>query len=186
MASKALPSQEVLRQLLEYDPETGALTWKERSRDWFTSNVQYKIWNKRYAGTPALSHIDAYGYATGAILGANYKAHRVIWMMENGFDPMMIDHINGDRSDNRLANLRSVDERQNGRNQARRKDSSSGVTGVCWGAHVGKWMAYINVGGRANRRRIHIGVYPDFDDAVAARKAAEKAHGFHANHGRKD
>lgn len=184
MATKPLPSQEVLRQLLDYDPETGALTWRERERSMFRTDRQFKTWNARYAGAPALGSVDAHGYLVGSVLGSSVKAHRVIAKLVSGVDPDCIDHINGDRSDNRWSNLRGVSHEENGKNQARRRDVTSGATGVCWGAHVGKWMSYIWIGGRAERKRVHLGLFDDFDAALVARKEAEAKYGFHENHGR--
>lgn len=96
----------------------------------------------------------------------------------HGVDPDDIDHINGDPSDNRLENLRNVSHEVNGRNLARRKNNTSGVTGVS--RHGSKWVARIC----PSRRTIYIGIFDSFDDAVAARRAAEVKYGYHPNRGR--
>lgn len=88
--------------------------------------------------------------------------------------PGSIDHINGDRDDNRISNLRDVPQVINQRNQGRHRSNKSGRTGVCWGTKRQCWLAYIKV----NDRQIALGGFSKFDDAVKARIAAEKKYGF--------
>lgn len=96
-----------LRQLVEYDPETGSLIWKQRD-----GNARL---NSKLAGKPAFAQLSD-GYLTGRIKGKNYKAHRIAWAVAYGEWPQgQIDHINGDRSDNRLPNLRVVSNSENGK-----------------------------------------------------------------------
>ncbi|MFD2248971.1 hypothetical protein [Pseudochelatococcus lubricantis] len=97
-----------------------------------------------------------------------------------GADPDEIDHVNGIRSDNRFNNLRNVDHAANTRNVALHSSNTSGVIGVSWAKRECRWRASI----KANNRERHIGYFRDFEDAVAARKAAERQFGFHKNHGR--
>lgn len=179
MAAKALPAQSVLDQLLSYNPETGELFWKERGPEWIDDLRIRNTWNTRYARKPALNGLETQGYRVGAVLGDHFKAHRVIWKLVTGEDADQIDHIDGDRSNNRWANLRNVCQSDNQRNARMRSDNSSGVVGVYWYPHervTGKWLATI--------RGRHIGIFSEFDEAVAARKAAEVENGFHENHGR--
>jgi hypothetical protein len=185
MATGTLPDQDVLLQLLDYDPETGVLTWKYRGPEWFnetqarTSEHTAKIWNQRYAETKALASINGNGYCSGSVLSIKTTAHRVIWKMETGEDADTIDHNNGNQTDNRWGNLRSVPVAVNMRNCKRRVDNTTGHVGIYWYPHeraTGKWLA--KIGSK------HIGYFDSFDDAVAARKAAEITHNFHPNHGR--
>lgn len=186
MASRDLLSQDVLSQLLGYNPETGILTWKPRDPVWFggtpgrSSAHACALWNKRYSGIEALSHVDAYGYKTGAILGYTCKAHRIVWLLETGVVPTQIDHINGVRTDNRFHNLRDVSAAENSKNIGRSKANQSGVVGVVWDKRAFKWIAQIGMNGAPKQ----IGRYDLFWDAVAARQKAEKEMGFHENHGR--
>ncbi len=171
----------VLREFLDYDAETGKLAWKPRDRRWFSSDRAHTIWNVRFAGKPAFT-ADSCGYRIGAVFRITLKAHRVIWMIVHGeWPPEDVDHINGVRSDNRLANLRAVSRSVNLHNVAKRSDNLSGVTGVHWHAKANKWAAEIKVDGAA----LYLGLFETVEAAAEARKRAEAAHGYHENHGRK-
>lgn len=180
MAVKALPAQDVLHQLLSYDPETGKFTWLPRSVDGFATLRAGRLWNTIHAGAPAFTGIHPNGYAEGRINGVRFKAHRVAWKYFYGSEPGEIDHINGDRADNRIANLREVERVDNTRNRAQYANSKTGVPGVVWHKPSGKWLAKIGL----NYKTIHLGTFDEFHEAVAARKAAELEYGFHRNHGR--
>jgi len=91
-----------------------------------------------------------------------------------------VDHINGDRSDNRWQNLRVVSVKENCRNRAKSGTSTNAVMGVTWRRQNGMWQA--KIGGTKNRQ--HLGWFDNHEDAVRARKSAEKRAGYHANHGR--
>lgn len=177
MASNALPSQEVLRQLLRYEPSTGKLFWKERTGG--KSEKHTKTWNSRNAGTEAFPTIHKQGYRKGTLLGVTVLAHRVAWAIQTGVWPdEQVDHINGMKSDNRWENLRQVTNSENCRNMPIPKHNTSGVLGVYT---EGKgWKAAIQVGGK----NIHLGCFRSLSDAAQARKEAENKYGYHANHGR--
>jgi hypothetical protein len=99
--------------------------------------------------------------------------------MVYGDEPQDIDHINGNRRDNRIANLRAVDRRENMRNARLRSNNTSGIVGVTFSRDRKKWVAQINDG-----KVRSLGRFDKFEDAVEARKAAERRAGFHPNHGR--
>jgi hypothetical protein len=125
--------------------------------------------------------IKSHGYRGVRINGKLYRAHRIIWAMHTGQWPEdELDHINGDRLDNRLENLRPVSCQENMRNAKRYCNNKSGVMGVYWHKAAGKWRAQIMVNGR----QIHLGYFAAKEEAIAARKAAETMYGFHENHGR--
>ena len=182
---KSLPSPELLHKLLRYNPETGDLFWRERTPDMFTSNRQAAehscaVWNAKFAHKEALTS-PSNGYRRGIVLGRHHLAHRVAWAMHHGEWPQSaIDHVNGVRCDNRITNLRDVDQSTNMRNTQRMKNNTSGQTGVSWSKVNNKWNAYISASGK----RKYLGFFTDISDAVAARKAAELEHGYHPNHGR--
>jgi hypothetical protein len=98
-------------------------------------------------------------------------AHRIAWLLYYGKWPKdQIDHINGDKSDNRIVNLREATNSQNGKNLKLSINNKTGVTGVAFDRQTQKWRAYI----RVNFKMINLGRYMDFEDAVIARKSAEK------------
>lgn len=171
---------EILRALLHYDPATGALTWRERPLSMFPDERSGKIWNTRYAGRPALTARSSAGYLKGHVLGVQLQAHRVAWAIHHGSWPSdKLDHENHARDDNRLDNLADATDATNARNQKRSAANTSGATGVSFFQRHQKWVAYIRAGGR----RVHLGRFDVFADAVAARRNAEIAFGYHANHG---
>lgn len=183
MAIRALPSQEVLRQLLDYDPQTGALTWRERPVESFSGKRRVavaKCWNARFAGQPALNIEHGNGYFSGSIGKVRVYAHRAAWKLATGDDPEFVDHINGNRQDNRLANLRSVTRAENAKNKCTPRTNTSGYVGVSFCKQDQRWEAYIGDG----VTRARLGKFVHIGDAIAARKNAEARHGYHENHGR--
>jgi hypothetical protein len=178
MAKSDLPPADVLRQLLRYEPETGKLFWLERPREMFGTEVRQRQWNTRHAGTEAFIYSEPSGYLCGQIFSKRQRAHIVAWAISYGEAPSgTIDHINHDPSDNRLCNLRQVTQTANSRNQAMRKNNTSGITGVF--RFRGKWGASITV----DRKALHLGYFETIQEAAAARQAAERKYGFHENHG---
>lgn len=174
------PSPDMFKRLLRYEPETGKLFWRERSRDLFSTDSSTRSWNTRFAGKEAFASAHGEGYLVGAVFNRLYLAHRVVFALAHGRWPTEVDHINGDRTDNRLANLREVTRAENNRNMKRPIGNFSGTTGVAWYPTKAKWRAYINADGLSS----HLGYFASREDAVAARKAAERRHGYHTNHGR--
>ena len=125
MPQKELPPVELLRKLLTYDPETGIFVWNPRGPSDFIGSAGHGAawkaanWNAQRAGKRAFS-LRADGYLAAHFLGAMYRAHRIAWAMHYGEEPSgKIDHINGDRTDNRIVNLRVVSDTGNARNMAR-------------------------------------------------------------------
>lgn len=181
-----LPTPEMLRQVLRYDPETGELTWLKRDVSLFTApgkpaDGQARAWNSKMAGKPAFQCKNKAGHLTGRVFGKTMLAHRVAWAIHFGTWPAdQIDHINGCGSDNRIGNLRDVSDAENKRNLRLRASNKSGVPGVFYWEKWSKWVARICIGGKSK----HIGLFATRDEAVAARLMAERALGFHPNHGR--
>lgn len=159
--TKPLPPLETVSAYLTYDPDAGHLKWRVSS-------------GRAKAGMVA--GCEAKGYVLIGIQGRLLKAHRLAWLLHYGKEPKGdIDHINGVRSDNRIANLREASHSQNMHNRVADKDNRSGVKGVCWNKWKQKWMAYVN--GK------HIGYFLSKSDAESAVKAArENLHGAFACH----
>jgi hypothetical protein len=181
------PKAEDLPNLLEYDPNSGKLFWKARVPGMFHSEARddpdamCRSWNTRYAGKEAFISIDENGYKRGKLFGVSCKAHRAVWAICTGEWPKgHIDHIDGDTGNNRIGNLRNVTRPENMKNMKLMKSNKSGVMGVSWSSRDKVWKAAIGV----DNRKIHLGNYKEFDDAVMARMRAEKEYGFHPNHGR--
>ena len=150
-------TQEYLRDVLHYDELTGIFTWKK--------NTGKKRMVGKVAGNPTK------GYWEVAINKRQFKAHRLAWLYVYGEWPKTrdIDHINLDKLDNRIANLREATRAQNNINAPVARNSKSGVRGVCWHSQSNKWRAYVKI----NDRQKSLGLYHDFDEACAARKTAE-------------
>lgn len=181
MAERQLPSIDLLRQLLRYEPETGKLFWKERSVEMFKTDDARgaewcaKRWNKKHAGRAALTAPTTKGYLHGHIFRIKVRAHRVIWAIVHGDWPVEeIDHINCDPSDNRIANLRLASRAENQRNKFAYRNNTSGLKGVSWHSGRSKWAAYIRVKGKT----IYLGLFAAKHDAhLAYQNASEKYHG---------
>ncbi len=165
-------TQERLKEVLNYDPETGYFTW--------TVDPNFKT---SFVGKMA-GWVDHYNegqnsYVKIMIDCHAYKAHRLAWLYMYGRMPSgHIDHLNHTGTDNRILNLRDVSQADNNRNASMRKDNKSGVVGV--GREGSDWRAYI----RHEGKQYALKRTKDFFEAVCARKSAEIKYGFHENHGR--
>lgn len=183
MATKLLPTPEQLRQLLRYEPDTGKIFWRERTPDLFrdgarkSARTACKQWNTRHAGKEALACIDANGYRHGTALSISMAAHRVIWAIHYGEWPQdEIDHKDGDRSNNRIGNLRAATSALNKMNRALRRDNKTGTPGITWHHREKRWRARIG-------SHKSLGYFLTKDEAVAARRKAERELGYSARHG---
>jgi hypothetical protein len=118
-------NQQLVRDLLYYDPETGKLFWKKRDISYFSGSYPcgaWCTWNKRFADKEAFTSFDKNGYLLGKIFGKSYRAHRIIWLWVYGKFPLEeIDHINHIKTDNRIINLRDVDKFINNQNRINSK-----------------------------------------------------------------
>lgn len=120
------------------------------------------------------------GYCKIRIGGKRLQAHRVAWYMYYQEWPTLdIDHINGDKTDNRFLNLREVTRAQNALNRRRNANNKTGIMGVFLIASKRRWGARIGVNGV----NTYLGSFETFEGAVARRKAAEIEYGYHPNHG---
>lgn len=133
-------TRELLHELLHYNPDTGVFFWKVKRRPHFNPGDE--------AGG-----IDVrMGYVRIRINGTKYLAHRLVWLYVYGYFPAdQVDHINGNRQDNRLVNLREATRTENARNRARRRDNSSGFTGVSFDNKSKKWQVQCSLHGRRTR-----------------------------------
>lgn len=169
-------SVDLVRSQLDYDPDSGELRWRERP----VTRPHDVTWNKRFAGKVA-GCPTGHGYLRVYIDGRHHYAHRLAWCHHHGEWPETgIDHINGNGSDNRIANLRLADQLKNLKNAKLSTANSSGIKGVGWFRPIGKWRARI----RHNGREVSLGYYDDKREAErVVRAARERLHGAFANHG---
>lgn len=156
--------------LFNYDASTGFLTWKVRAAN------RLKIGD-------AAGRLRKDGYLQVTSKSKSHLVHRIIWDMLHPDDLLLdsefVDHIDHNRVNNRPDNLRKVTRMGNLRNQSRRGTNTTGSNGIYWTARENKWNAQITV----NYQTKHLGYFESKDDAIAARKMAEKEFGFHPNHG---
>ena len=165
--SMATISTNELLETFEYEKETGLLRWKIHRSHMHPGDI---------AGTRLKSAWIV------RIHKQCHSIHRVIWQMHFGPIPhgMVIDHIDGNISNNRVENLRVVTPTINSRNLKLSKRNKSEVPGVSWRKDRQCWVAEIH----PDKKHIHLGHYKKLEDAITARKLIEKDYGFHPNHGR--
>lgn len=161
-------SIETLRDAVAYEPETGIFTWsKPRSKIQVGSKLGYQ-------------RMD--GYIHIKFNGVSVLGHVLAWFYVHGKAPEgEIDHLNHIRSDNRISNLRDVPAKENAKNRKRYANNKSGHAGVYLRKDSGRYGANIQVDGRLK----YLGTFANKCDAIAARRWAEDAYGYHDNHGDK-
>lgn len=172
-----LPDVGLLRQLFRYDPENGNLYYLERPDEMFSSERAANSWHTQHCGNMAGSAILKEGrtYVQIQFFKKKYLAHRIVWKMHYGTEPPpIIDHIDGDGTNNRISNLREATIYQNGWNTKKSSRNRSGYKGVSFNTERNKWRAAM----RINGRDILVGYYKSREEAAAAyQKAAAAYHG---------
>jgi hypothetical protein len=183
----------IAREFLRYVPETGQLFWKTRDVKWFkpyrrrasrnhsifvtcTAQQRCDSWNRRFAGKQAGNVCD--GHVVVPLFGTQ-QAGRLIFLMMEGRWPEYVDHKDRDGLNNRWSNLREVTSSLNSRNRSLPSNNKTGVIGVHWDTGEQLYRAKIVVAGRW----INLGRYAKLEDAVAARKEAERVYDFTEGHG---
>lgn len=169
-----------LDKALRYDRDSGILFWKKRDISEFKNEHDMNCMNTKFHGKPAGS-INNKGYLIIHFSSGHILSHRAIFIMEYGYEPKLIDHIDGNRINNKIDNLREVDYIGNSKNKGISKRNKTGHLGVCWHKTKKKYQSNI----RVNWKLIHLGTFSDIKDAIKARKEAEEKYGFHENHGKR-
>ena len=124
-----------------------------------------------------VGHIDRKGYIRTKIKGVAYLVHRIVFMMHHGYMPKQVDHIDGNRQNNLIENLREASSFENSWNRKNRLSNSSGVKGVDFFKPKQKWRARCMVKGKS----IHVGYFYTLESASEAIKLARaQAHGCFA------
>jgi len=154
-----------LKKILDYNQDTGAFVWKKRMA--------------RCISVGDVAGCEKFTYKTISINKKRYYSHRLAWLYVYGVWPEFIDHINHDKKDNRLINLRDATTVSNGRNRPLSKNNKSGLHGVCYDKRVGLWMVYLFY----NNKQNYLGRFASKFEACCVRKSAENSKGFHPNHG---
>lgn len=176
---------EFLSKILSYDPEKGTFSYLTATEDMFPNakfpHVICASWNAKNAGQLAFTTRGTNGYLLGSVMGERMFAHRVAWALHMGRWPEhYIDHINGNRKDNRISNLREATHGQNLCNQGAYANNTSGYKGVSWNRVNKRWQAKI----RVNSKLLHVGEFTCPKEAHNAYcEAAKKHHGEFANGG---
>lgn len=159
--------------LLCYDHETGVLTWRIGRRGTACAGS--------VAGSPCTNKTSKTQYLSVSINGKRYLAHRVCWLLHFGRWPKgYIDHDDHVGTNNRISNLKDVQSGVNNRNHRLHSNNTSGFCGVVRNKNGLRWKAQIWVKGKY----LHLGVFDKLSQAVQARQRANKACGFHKNHGK--
>lgn len=149
-----------VREALDYDAETGVFRWMNPSR---RADLRGKV-----AGSP-----NSFGYIAIVVGEKKYQAHRLAWLYVRGEWPAkFIDHINGDKADNRIANLREATKAQNSRNRPKTKSNTTGFKGVTFDRRKNKFKAGVMIDGK----QLHLGLYPTAEEANAAYLRAAQHH----------
>jgi hypothetical protein len=159
-------TKKLLEELFEYQ-EDGTLVRK------VTTN------RRALAGTVSGTPSKA-GYLRTTVLGRSFYNHRIIWFMHHGSWPLSIDHINGDKRDNRIENLREATGSQNQHNKGLNRNNKTGVKGVTWRVDRNRYRARIKVFGKDR----FLGDFLSLDEARRVVEDARRAlHGEYANNG---
>ena len=169
---EALLSQEMLKERIHYDKETGFFTWLD------VKVIANRARNKRAGCTNRAGYVQIGLKVNGKYY--RFFAHRLAWLYEHGeFPSGSLDHINHSKTDNRITNLRIATQRENLRNQSMSSNNTTGHTGVTLRKSSNKYYAHIKV----NYKQKHLGSFENVEDAAKAVKEARAHYGFHVNHG---
>ena len=153
--------------LFYYDD--GKLIWKKRPVSHFFSESISKAFNTKFEGREAGTVSNKSGYAEVRVSSKAYLVHRIIYLMKTGDSPECVDHINRDKTDNRIENLRAATKSQNGINSKMRRNNTSGYKGVSFCKVRSMWKACI----KKDSKSITIGYFSDINIAAKARLDAE-------------
>lgn len=175
------PTQVELKSLLDYDPMTGMLIWKLRTSKQLSNPRSLKIFNAQYAGKTALNSTNNRQYKCGRINGICVLTHQIIFILIYGYKPKFIDHIDHNRANNILTNLREVTRTQNQQNRIIPSNNKSGIVGVRWDEKLNKWEVCIGVNGKIKK----LGRFKTKQKAINIRRKAELKYNYHPNHGKK-
>jgi len=161
-------TQERLKELLSYDPDSGEF-------------IRLISLSNRSTTESVINNKNSHGYTYICVDSKKYSAHRLACLYMDGRWPKeQVDHINHIRDDNRWVNIRKVSHSENLKNQKIHSHNTSGIMGVCWDKQYNKWRVRL----QDKKKTVFLGLFVDFFEACCVRKQAEIRHDFHENHGR--
>lgn len=163
-----LPEQDYLKACFAYDPESGVLRWRERPCWHFNRTCVWRSWNMKYAGH-VISSIDSKGYIKVCIDRRSYRAHRIVWKIMTGNDPVdQLDHRDRNRANNSWVNLRQASNSENGCNRSVSANSIVGIKGVVY--RYGRFYARI----MRHKKEVYLGGYATIAEAARAYRTAAR------------
>jgi hypothetical protein len=161
--SKA-PSKIELNKMFDY--KDGQLYWKKGSRNGIKPGTKAGVYHSS-------------GYLVIRIFGKRYRTHRLIFMMHHGQYPVCVDHIDGNKLNNHIENLRGCDHNQNMHNRKISSNNKSGIKGIIWHKSAKKWWPQLMI----NSKRLNLGMYDDLELAeLVIKEARNLYHGDFARH----
>lgn len=180
MRYKEIPSLNHLNECFDADFENGLLFWKIRPINHFRDQRIYHSWNRRFPKTKAGAFNNVSKYIIVKLDKVDYVIHRILWKMYYGEinSRLDIDHIDGNKTNNKISNLRLVERFVNTRNQKLRNINTSGYKGIHFDNKRLKWMVQISFNGRQE----YLGSFENKEDAIICRKKAEKENGYLNTH----
>ena len=173
-------SQEYLKSIINYNPESGAMTWKFRSPTSRKNKHFNAIWGGKEAGKTDVTKTGS-KYKRITIDKRSYATHRLAFLYMLGYFPVEVDHNDRDGLNNSWNNLSESTRPENMLNKSRYKSNTSGVTGVSWHKREQKWSARITVEGK----RVTLGSFDNIEDAESIVKSERIKHGYTKGHGEK-
>lgn len=164
---KFMPSRDRILELVSYDQNTGIFIRKIKT-------------NRNHVIGEQVGTLSSAGYLVIQIDKEKYYAHRIAYFLLTGEQPIVVDHVNGIRTDNRAVNLRSATRCQNVYNMKKTARNRSGHKNIHWNNRSHKWDVHMH----ANKKSHWIGCYSSLEDAIEASNLMRiKLHGEFANHG---
>jgi hypothetical protein len=168
-------NKEYLNECFDADFEAGTLTWKKRPLNHFKNKNAFNVFNAQQAGKTV--NTIARFYKTVGINYKRYQQHTILFIMYHGYKPFQIDHIDGNKLNNSISNLRECTSSQNNMNSSLQKNSTTKLKGVSFNKRKNKFEASI----MANYVKYRLGLFDTAEDAKRAyNAAANKLHGCFA------
>ena len=171
----------IIQESLTYDPISGLFKWNDdRPLEHFKSIAAYHSWKKMNAGKVICPSVYKSRYLRAQICQKTYYLHRLAFVFMEGRLPAGVDHLDGDKRNNRWVNLDEKVSAGNNLNKSLHKNNTSGVCGVSWSTKKGKW----HVAGKLNGASVFLGLFDDLQLAKAVRQKWETDSGFTERHGK--